>query len=157
MARVFATTSAWFMSRMNSLDSTQCLVPFCRCVTLACALSVHARFPTRTAATATAGWSWPLSRRQWSSRLYVAYMYMRRDAEFLAAWLCCPNSIGLMSWSRKPNRDSLGTWPSLWCYHRASLVRRAIDTTVWIGRGPMLPQRHERAASSAQKRRLCAK
>ena len=144
MTRIIATISAWFMLRMNGLDSIQRLVPLCRCVTLVCALSIHARFPTRTAATATAGWSRPLRWRQWSSRLYVAYMYMRRDAEFLAAWLCCPNSIGLMSWSKKPNNDSLSTWPSLWCCRQASLVRRAVDNTIWVGRGPILQQQQQR-------------
>jgi hypothetical protein len=33
--------------------------------------------------------------RQSSGRLLIAYMYMPRGAEFLTAWLCCRNSIGL--------------------------------------------------------------
>jgi hypothetical protein len=70
--------------------------------------------------------------------------------------ICCPDSIGLMNRSRKPNRDSLSTWPSPWWPLQISLAE-TVDRTMWISEGPALPRElRERAARSVQDRRLCA-
>jgi hypothetical protein len=40
-----------------------------------------------------------------------------------------------MDWSRKPNRDNVGTWPLLWCGLRVCLARGAVDMTRQSDRG----------------------
>lgn len=71
--------------------------------------------------------------------------------------ICCPDSIGLMNRSRKPNRDSLSTWPSPW-WPLQILLAEAVDRIIWIGEG-----QHSRESFTSvlprnvQDRRLCAR
>jgi len=71
--------------------------------------------------------------------------------------ICCPDSIGLMNRSRKPDRDSLSTWPSPWWPLQIPLSEAVRpDHVGW--RGPAFPRKlHERAARNVQDRRLCAR
>jgi hypothetical protein len=67
----------------------------------------------RAAQSASAGWS------------LICYLHVHAQRRrVFDRMICCPDSIGLMNRSRKPNRNSLSTWPLPWWRLQISLAER---------------------------------